>query len=186
MRSNPVLSVVHPETPALMRAGAAEARIESARSGRRMDDRLAARRLAETSALLIGPRVFRGCRCGCKATLMPAFDGIYASQECEDKDRTARGLKVKSKGRIKDTPQDLSPSIVPRYLRKGGSAEEYPPAKSRSQVRWAKRALEEIEAGRPVETQMCVAEIKALAATPEEGLPWRAADLRAYGKVRGA
>jgi hypothetical protein len=73
-----------------------------------------------------------------------------------------------------------------RYYRKSGSVGEYPPAKSRSQIRWAKRALEDLEAGRDVETQMCVEEIKALAATPEEGLPWRAANLRDNRKVKEA
>jgi hypothetical protein len=58
-----------------------------------------------------------------------------------------------------------------RYFREGDSGEGYPPAKSRSQVRWAKRALEELGAGRGVKTQMCIEEIKALAATPEDGMP---------------
>ena len=58
-----------------------------------------------------------------------------------------------------------------RYFREGDSGEGYPPAKNRSQVRWAKRALEELEAGRKVKTQMCIEEIKALEATSEDGMP---------------
>jgi hypothetical protein len=58
----------------------------------------------------------------------------------------------------------------------------YPPAKSKSQIRWARFALEQIAAGRHVETSMSVDEIRALAATPEDGLPWKAASPRPKAK----
>jgi hypothetical protein len=171
--SEPILTIVRPEIPALARPDAAESRIKSARSLRRMQDMSVAHKLAETSALLTGPRVFRSCRCGCRAALLPGFDGIYASPECEDRDRVAHGLRPKSKGKVKATSQGAPPSQVSRYVREESVRAGYPPAKSRSQIRWAKFALEQIAAGRHVDTRMSVDEIRALAATPEDGLPWK-------------
>jgi hypothetical protein len=190
MAHTPQLSVVRPEPLALTSTEFLELKARSEHTARGMDNRIACKKLAETSHLFVGPRQYRVCACRCGAAPLPGFPGVYASDECETRDRRAKGLKVRPKAkreRVSQKGDRPAPSPkVSRYSRGGGGGEWYPPAKSRSQVRWAKHALEEIAAGRHVDTQMCAEEIKALAATPEDGLPWRAADLKATKKAKEA
>jgi hypothetical protein len=155
-----------------------------------MDNRIAYKKLAETSNLLVGLRQYRVCACGCGAAPLPGFAGIYASPKCETRDRRDKGLKVRPKvTRERDSQKEGNPAPSPkvsRYSREGRVGEGYPPAKSRSHFRWARYALSEINAGRHVDTSMSVEEIRALAATPEDGLPWHAADFKATKKAKEA
>jgi hypothetical protein len=164
MAHTPQLTIVRPEPLALINAEFLELKACSEHSARAMDNKIACKKLAETSNLFTGPRQYRVCACKCGAAPLPGFPGIYASDECETRDRRAKGLKVRPKAKRrkvfwKGGEHTPSPNVS-RYSREGDSGEGYPPAKSRSQVRWAKRALEELEAGREVKTQMCIEEIK--------------------------
>jgi hypothetical protein len=180
------LTVVRPEPLALTSTKFLELKARSEHSVRAMDNRIACKKLAETSNLFVGPHQYRVCGCQCGVAILPGFTGVYASGECETRDRRAKGLKVRPKVmRERDSQKEGNPAPSPkvsRYSREGRGGEGYPPAKSRSQFRWARYALSEINAGRHVDTSMSVEEIRALAATPEDGLPWHVAHLKATNR----
>jgi hypothetical protein len=176
------LTVIRLEPPFLASTGFLELKAISEHSTRVMDNKIACKKLAETSNLFTGPRQYRVCACKCGTALLPSFIGRYASEECMS--RSGRGHQAKAprkappeKVSLKEGDSAPSPKVS-RYCREGRAEVGFPPAKSRCQIRWAKQALQDIEQGREVETQMCMDEIRALAETPEAGLPWRTSDLR--------
>jgi hypothetical protein len=130
MARTPQLTIVRPEPLALINAEFLELKARSEHSARAMDNKIACKKLVETSNLFTGPRQYRVCACKCGAAPLPGFSGIYASDECETRDRRAKGLEVRPKAKRrkvfwKGGERTPSPKVS-RYSREGDSGEGYP------------------------------------------------------------
>jgi hypothetical protein len=105
MAHTPQLTVARPEPQPLTRTEFLELKARSEHSAGGMDNRIARKKLAETSNLFVGRCQYRVCACRCGAAPLPGFAGVFAIPERETRDRRAKGLKVRPKVKREGTPR---------------------------------------------------------------------------------